>query len=422
MTAVLHRNLRQPEIADDANRDVIFNGMGEGRIDISSGAGVTCFGYSHPAITQAMKDQINRVTYVHSEQWTTLGAEALAELLIETATSGASGPSGHQFLDGRVMFLNTGAEAVEAACKLAAQYFKEVNLPGSVLFMGREHSYHGNTYFTMALGDSPRKAPYQRFSEKVHHFPMGAIGLRELERHFKKHQGPKVVVIETIGGTACGIEPTTVEYLAELRQICNRRGALLIYDEVLCGNYRTGEMWAWQHYARQRPDLDIAPDMIAMGKGLTGGYFPLSAVVVDGRIISAIARGSGRLWHSTTNQNHPIGCAAGVAAMQLFKECRTEIRMLCDVTERVYIPELLAPGSSIQSARGVGTLWGLQYESNRAGLYDKLRAQAWEQGLAIYGGGGYMDGFGNFILFAPPYNMGQPDMHKALGILRDLGK
>ena len=221
---------------------------------------------------------------------------------------------------------------------------------------------------------------------------------------FYKNRMPVAIVIETIGGTTIGIEPPTARYLARIREMvdANPGRAILIYDEVLSGNFRSGEMFAWQRYQRQT-DKNLAPDIMAVGKGLSGGYLPLSAVIVSEKIVAAIRQGSHRLWHSTTNQNHPLGCAAGVAAMGQYRAFRDsgQLGTLESLLHMAF--ESLALSPHYDTISGVGSLWGMRLKNQRPGFHTKVREAALREGLSIYTEGGTVMGKGNFVLIAPPY-------------------
>jgi len=400
MTAVLHRDLlHRPARADYSSGGYLID-SGEGAVlDLSSGAGVTCLGHSAQTVKAAMQRQIQALPYAHAGNWTTNSVEKLAHKLLSLVG----------WPNGGVMFLNSGAESVEGACKLAAQYFTEKGYEWPVRWVARESSYHGNTVFTLALGDSARKGRYANMvsdedaGRNIYRIPAFEC-TDDLEGHEEILRGvlaspilrATAVVIEPIGGTAIGIAPPTAEYLQMVRRQCDAVGALLIFDEVLCGNWRTGKPFAWQHYG-------VEPDIVTIGKGLTAGYFPLSAVIASPRVVEMLSKGSGTLWHSTTNQNHPVGCAAGLAAIAAYESYPVpdQIERLSQHIAEVVRPRLLEL-PYVAKVEGVGTLWGIRL----LGLgvsFPRLREVALSHGVAIYvenqtGGRNQTS-----ILLAPPY-------------------
>lgn len=424
MGHVFPRDFNSPPIfADHSANELIVSVSSMGHYDdLSAGAGITCLGHSNDIIKQAMHDQIYQLPYVHAMNWTSIPAERLAALLIELTAGKLKEQS--KFWGGQVIFLNTGAEAVEAACKVAAQVAYEQKLVPYTC--AREYSYHGNTFFTLALGDHPKKTLYpgivrqhvQRFGA---YRPSVSPGYdlsslaRILDSTFLSNEKP-VVVIEPVGGTTLGIEPSSTEYLCILSEICEKKKAILIYDEVLCGNYRTGELFAYQYYEAPEPDI------ICLGKGLTGGYFPLSAVIVSKPLVDVIRNGSGKLWHSTTNQNHPIGCAAGIAALGEYERIKPNLpKFGADLQQMVteVFTDISSPLPHVIIS-GVGSLLGLRLDPGLPGFHLAVRREALKQGIAVYTDGGTINGKGNMVLLAPPYSYMEdmPHLEACLGKLK----
>ncbi len=399
-SAVLHRQVnKKPVTATQGYGAFLRAKNGDPLLDLSSGAGVTCLGYSNKNVINAIKDQLDALPYVHSANFTTDPVEQLAQMLLDSTEH----PS---FKDGAVMFLNGGGEAVEAACKLAVQYFQETGWPDPV-FIGRQHSYHGNSFFCLALGDHPRKQPYQNYNPLADHYKFLAPHNSTIDDWL--YDTPVAIVIEPIAGTTHGITPPDAHYLKNLQMGCQKNGqTLLIYDEVLCGNFRTGHPFAWQYYAPNNP-----PDMIVIGKGLTAGYFPLSAVIVNARVRAALEQGSGKLWHSTTNQNHALGCAAGIVAWAYYTNHKD---LICGLAAQLQaeLQQLPIGFGGVDKISGVGTLWGIQLDPTSKGLHLRIREQALQHGLTIYTDGGTVNGQGNMILLAPPYCITKDDLHNGL--------
>jgi hypothetical protein len=349
-----------------------------------------------------MREQIAECPYLHSGSFTHHKIEELAAQLLATMQH----PS---FEGGAVMFLNSGAEAVEAACKLAIQYFAE-RKAGMPYLYAREGSYHGNTLFTLALGDHPRRHSWTVYLPHgyIRRLPLfdpqdpnqDEFGALERAGEAKL---PFVVVIEPVGGTTVGIIPPAPDYLARLRAICTRYGALLIYDEVLCGNNRFRTFFAHNSYAGE-----VAPDICCIGKGLTAGYFPLSAVICSSQVVRALAEGSQRLWHSTTNQNHPIGCAAGVEALKQYnyfsKQRQTLVWFLAQEVRK------LRDYPGIESVGGAEMLYGLRLHKEYP--QELVREIALRNGVALYG-----DSTCNMVLLAPPYCITVDELQEACGTL-----
>lgn len=440
MSALLYRNAHEPpQLATNTTPNGFTTGpqrlSANSIIDISSGAGVTCLGNSAHAIINRMGHQAREIPYAHFANWMTAEAEQASQMILDELNG--------TFKDGGVTFLSGGAEAVEAACKIAHQYFSEQNgalLNRPINFISRYPSYHGASVFTLALGAHPRK---YRFGPMLHgvistngmrQFPVPsddmtiAQSLSCLQEALDSTTTNKVVVIEPIAGTSAAIEPPPIGYLEAVRQICDEAGALLVYDEILCGNWRTGRMCAWQHYG----DLsgmfgNCAPDIIVMGKGLTGGYFPLSAVAVNTRVAESIRNGSGKLWHTSTNQNHPIGCAAVMTAMPIYRvEATTGVVRTSQYLDDAE-PALLECWN-VEGVTGTMTLRAIRLREvdNPARVYGNVQTALRMHGVAAYMDFGTRSGRDAMILLAPPYRINRDEVEHSVNVmtqvLNDLGK
>jgi adenosylmethionine-8-amino-7-oxononanoate aminotransferase len=383
-------------------------------------------------VKEAMREQISNLAYCHSAQFTAPAIEEAGEVVISRARIINSKEGGRRsnFDDGAVTFFSGGAEAIEAAVKIALQYLCHVQpeaLP--VQIVGRRHSYHGNSVFTLALGDHPRKLTLQHgfnlsphvarieafapdivCPEPTHPDDLKvhtAITLRSLEQTLLVNAAEKrrcIVVIETVGGTTLGIAPPTLEYLIGVRKLCDAFEAILIYDEILCANFRTGRMTAWQYYQEQTPH-DLAPDIFVMGKGITAGYFPMSAVVVSGHI-REVGMADGKVWHTSTNQNHVIGCAALCAAFEVYQNTIDEITDLS-----AYVKDVIKPGlmqsEHVKNFVGVGLLWGVQFDPHKPDLHLGIKKELMRLNYTAYSDGDTIFSYGrhtgNMIMFAPPF-------------------
>lgn len=401
-------------------------------VDLSCGAAVTGLGHSCLPVKDAMREQISNLCYVHSAQFTAPAIEAAADLVLaHCSTDLFSGSMGtdtfNPFEHGGVSFFSGGAEAIEAAVKMGLQYLKYAysDMTGPVQIIGRSYSYHGNSVFTLALGDHPRKEVLKAaFNMSPHVARIKAFTpdlfedlimnendraaytaecLGSLERELQRARAYKrraIVVIETVGGATVAIAPPTGTYLMGVRRLCDAFDAVLIYDEILCANFRTGCMTAWQYY-QASAGHNIAPDIFVMGKGITAGYFPMSAVVVS-KAIREAGENDGKVWHTSTNQNHVIGCAALGAAFGVYEAMVPTINELSVFVDREIKPMLLEE-PDIVAFTGVGLLRGVQFDPDIKGLHLGVKADLTALGYSVYSDGGTINGKGNMILFAPPY-------------------
>ncbi len=274
MTKILHRSLRGSlPFAVSARGLVITDREGREYIDACGGAAVSCLGHGHPDVLAAMHAQIDRVAYAHTSFFTTEVAEELAETLVADAPAGMS----------HVYLVSGGSEAMEAALKMARQYFVESGEPGRSVFIGRRQSYHGNTLGALAVGgnewrrrqfapllmDVARVSPCYEYRDRREDESPEAYSERlaaELEAKIAEVGPERVIafVAETVVGATAGAVPPTPGYFKRVREICDRHGILLIADEVMCGMGRTGTLHAIEQEG-------MVPDLMAIAKGLGGG-------------------------------------------------------------------------------------------------------------------------------------------------------
>jgi hypothetical protein len=232
---------------------------------------------------------------------------------------------------GHVFFVSGGSEAIEAALKLARQYFLELGQPQRRYVIARRQSYHGITLGALAVGGRERqRQPFAPLLFETHHVSpvfeyrerradetpqaYGERLAQELERKIEDLGGENVIafVAETVVGATLGAVPAVTGYFKRVREVCDRHGVLLVLDEVMCGMGRTGTLHACEQEG-------IAPDLIAIAKGLGGGYAPIGALLMQEKIFDAVAEGSGAFQHSHTYMGHPLACAAGLAVQRVIR-------------------------------------------------------------------------------------------------------
>ncbi len=394
----------------------IIDTSGRAYIDASGGAAVSCLGHGHPAVTAAMKAQLDQVAYVHSSAFTTDAAERLADHLIARAPKGLS----HTY------FVSGGLEAMEAAFKLARQYYIEIGQPKRRHFIARRQSYHGNTLGALSVsGNAMRRQHFMPMLFETHHVSAmysyrdqladetpaayGARLARDLERQIET-LGPETVVAfvaETVGGATQGCTTPPPGYYTRVREICDAHGILLVLDEVMCGMGRTGRLHACEQEG-------IAPDILAIAKGLGGGYAPVGALLLSERIFRAFQAGSGLFQHGHTYVSHPLGCAAALAVQQTIErdDLVTAARVQGAHLER-RLKERFANHHAIGDIRGRGLFWAVEFVSDRTSktpfdpglkLSTRVFEAAMARGLMCYPMSGTIDGrLGDHALLAPPF-------------------
>ncbi|MGR6468126.1 aspartate aminotransferase family protein [Rhizobium sp. PAMB 3182] len=417
MTHLLHRAANAVMPVATGGRGVeIFDRDGKAYIDASGGAAVSCLGHGHPDVMAALHDQLDRLAYAHTGFFTSEPAEALADHLVAHAPKG---------LD-RVYLVSGGSEAVEAALKMARQYFVETGEPQRRHVIARQQSYHGNTLGALAAGGNAwRRAQFSPLLIETHHIAPcyayrhqiegeseEAYGLRaaqELEDKILELGEGSVIafVAETVVGATVGAVPAAPGYFRCVREICDRYGVLLILDEVMCGMGRTGTLHACEQEG-------VSPDLMTIAKGLGGGYQPIGAVLLSGKIFDAFANGSGFFQHGHTYMGHPMAAAAALAVQQVIQRDGL-LGNVVDMGERLRsgLQERFGQSPHVGDIRGRGLFQAIELVADRdtkapfdpaLKLHARIKREAMARGLMVYPMGGTIDGvFGDHVLLAPPF-------------------
>jgi adenosylmethionine-8-amino-7-oxononanoate aminotransferase len=410
-------------VAVSGSRIEIVDADGRRYLDASGGAAVSCLGHGHPDVLAAMHEQLDALAYAHTAFFTTEVAERLADRLIEDAPAGLS----------HVYLVSGGSEAIEAALKMARQYFVEIGEPERRHVIARRQSYHGNTLGALAVGGNAwRRAQFEPLLIKTHHIDpcyayrlrredesnadYAARGAQALEDRIVEIGPDRVMafVAETVVGATLGAVPAVGDYFKRIRAICDRYGVLLILDEVMCGMGRTGTLHACEQEG-------VAPDLMALAKGLGGGYQPIGAVMLSNRIAQAFANGSGAFQHGHTYMGHPMAAAAALAVQDVIRRDRllaNVVKMGARLERR--LNERFAQHPFVGDIRGRGLFLALELVSDRASkrpfdpalkLHARVKREAMAQGLMVYPMGGAIDGVeGDHILLAPPFIIGPSEV------------
>ncbi|MFN7000287.1 aspartate aminotransferase family protein [Elioraea tepidiphila] len=421
---LIHRSLREaPPVAVAGDGLWITDSMGRRYADACGGAAVSCLGHAHPAIVAAVRDQVGRLEYAHTGFFSSEPAERLAEMLLTDAPAGLS----HAYI------VSGGSEAIEAALKLARQFFVEIGEPGRARFVARRQSYHGNTLGALSVGGNmARRALYDPILIPAGHVePCFAYRFRRpdeteeeygqraadsLEAEIARHPPGTVAAFlaETVVGATAGSVPPVPGYFRRIREICDRHGVLLILDEVMCGMGRCGSLHACEAEG-------IAPDILVVAKGLGAGFQPLGALLVHERIVHALRDGSGAFQHGHTYAAHPVACAAGLAVQQVL---RSE-GMIARVGElgrglEARLVERFGNHAHVGDIRGRGLFWSLELVADRAAktpfdparkLHARVRGEAMARGLLVYPMGGTIDGRnGDHVTLAPPFTVTEAEL------------
>lgn len=416
-TSVFHRDPRKTlPTAFGGEGMTLIDSDGKRYLDACGGAAVSCLGHGHPRVVDAICKQVRALAYAHTSFFTTDVAEELAARL----TAAAPGDLDH------VYFVSGGSEAIEAALKLARQYFVEIGQPQRQYFIARRQSYHGNTLGALAIGGNAwRREPFLPLLVPAHHVsPCYAYRERldgesdaQYVQRLADELDAKIVelgtenvaafVAETVVGATAGAVPPVADYFRKIRTVCDRHGVLLLLDEVMSGMGRTGYLFACE-------EDGVVPDMIAIAKGLGGGYQPIGATLVNRRIYDAITTGSGFFQHGHTYIGHATACAAALEVQKVIEEDN----LLANVQVRgeqlrAALRARFADHPHVGDVRGRGLFVGVELVADRATkaplapackTHARVKAEAMQLGLMVYPMGGTIDGQrGDHILLAPPF-------------------
>ncbi|MDE1181630.1 aspartate aminotransferase family protein [Paraburkholderia sp.] len=417
MSTVFHRMPKQAlPVAVAGDGIEIIDSTGKRYIDASGGAAVSCLGHSNQRVIDAMRRQSQQLPYAHTSFFTTHAAEELAQRLVDGAPAGL----------GHVYFVSGGSEAIEAALKLARQYFVETGQPQRRHFIARRQSYHGNTLGALAIGGNAwRREPFLPILIEAHHVsPCYAYREQradETEEAFAQRLADELeqkilelgaetvaaFVAETVVGATAGAVPPVRDYLRKIRAVCNRYGVLLILDEIMCGMGRTGHLYACD-------EDGVTPDLLTIAKGLGAGYQPIGATLVSDRIYDAIVGGSGFFQHGHTYLAHATACAAALEVQRVIAEDKLLDNVLARGEQlRTQLRGHYAQHPHIGDVRGRGLFVGVELVRDRETktpfdpslkLHGAIRREAFARGLMVYPMGGTVDGrIGDHVLLAPPF-------------------
>lgn len=431
MTRVFHRNPRAVyPVAVRGEGAYVIDRDGKRYLDASGGAAVSCLGHSDAAVVKAIQEQLAQLPFAHTSFFTNEPMEALAEALLARAPAP---------LD-KVYFVSGGSEAVEAALKLARQYFVEKGEPQRRYLIGRRQSYHGNTLGALAVGGNAwrRKQFQPLLIEASHVSPCYAYrgqeagesdvayGERlaaELEAEIRRLGEDQVMafVAETVVGATLGAVPPVSGYFKRVREVCDRYGVLLILDEVMCGMGRCGSLFAFEQEG-------VVPDLVTVAKGLGAGYQPIGATLVGRHIYETIVSGSGFFQHGHTYLGHAAACAGALAVQRRLHAdgLLGRVSVLSAQLESK-LREAFGSHPHVGDIRGRGLFWGVELVADRSSkapfdpslqVHARIKRKALEAGLLCYPMGGTLDGVrGDHVLLAPPFILEERQLDELVGKL-----
>jgi len=417
VTHVFHRDPRNRyPLAVRGDGAYLVDAEGRRYLDASGGAAVSCLGHSDRAVIEAIQRQLDVLPYAHTSFFSNEPMERLADTLVARSAGAFD----------KVYFVSGGSEAIEAALKLARQYFVERGEAQRRYVIARTQSYHGNTLGALAIGGNPaRRRQFEPLLIDVKHVSpcyayrglqpgesetaYGERLAQELELEIRRLDGDKVIafVAETVSGATLGAVPPVPGYFRRVREVCDRYGVLLILDEVMCGMGRCGSLFA---YAQE----GVVPDLVAIAKGLGAGYQPIGAVLASKAIFDTIVGGSGFFQHGHTYLGHAAACAGALAVQRRLHEDGLLVRVapLGEALDTRLRAEF-GRHPNVGDIRGRGLFRGIELVADRETkkpfdptlrVHARLKQAALSQGLMCYPMGGTVDGArGDHVLLAPAF-------------------
>jgi adenosylmethionine-8-amino-7-oxononanoate aminotransferase len=400
----------------------LFDVTGKDYIDGSGGPAVFCLGHAHPEVNEAIKRQLDRVAHGYRYNFTSDPLEELTDIVAAQCGPGF----------GHMIFTTGGSEAVESALKVALHFHTASGEPSRRRFIARRRSWHGNTLGALSVSEfKERRDPFEGAliptshisPANAHRPPLGVMPdqvaqycARELEDEILR-LGPRTVaafIFEPVVGAAGGVVPAPDGYARFVREICDRHGVLMVADEVMCGAGRCGTWRALEHDG-------VAPDVMAVAKGLAGGYVPLGATIYHDRIAAVLEAKAGGPMTGHTFTGHTLAC--GVAVQQIVRRDRLISRVAADGPKLMrQLRERLADMESLGDVRGRGFFIGLEFVADRSSkrpfppkccLHNRIRTRSLENGLICYPMGGNVDGVsGDTVILAPPYNASAAELEE----------
>lgn len=409
-------------IVDYGRGSYVFDKTGKRYIDGSGGPAVYCLGHANKEVNDAIKAQLDRIAHGYRGNFTSDPLEELQSVIAECCGRGFN----------NMLFVTGGSEAVESCLKLALQYQQAIGENKRVRFIARHRSWHGNTLGALAVsGFSQRRDLYEgaltpasfvsaanayRPPDGVAPEQLVAYLAAELDREIDAAGAQNVCafIFEPVVGAAAGAVPAPPGYASAIREVCDHHGVLVIADEVMCGAGRTGTWRALEHDA-------VEPDIMAVAKGLGGGYIPLGAAIFHDRIAEPINREHGGPMSGHTFSGHTTACAGALAVQKivardgLLERIRNKGPWLMAA-----LSDELGDHPHVGNIRGRGYFIGVEFVADRATrepfdpaqmVFAQIRDAAFANGLICYPVGGTVDGIrGDHAILAPPYNASDSEL------------
>ncbi len=394
----------------------LIDAAGRRYLDGSGGPAAFCLGHGNREVNAAITEQLSQVACGYRYLFTSEALEQLTQLILDRC-----GPS-----FGDIVFSGSGSEANEGAMKVALQYWNATGQPQKCRFISRQRSYHGSTLGALSLsGFAERRAPfenslldvafvspantYRPFQGLAGHELVKALA-DELDERIRTLGADKVAafIFEPVVGAAGGVVPAPAGYAQAMRSVCDRHQVLMIADEVMCGSGRCGTWCALEHD-------QVVPDIIAVAKGLAGGYIPLAATIFRRDIGAAIVKAHGAVLTGHTYSGHTAACAAGLSVQRIIERDGLLARVRTrGISLLKTLRDALDPYPEIGDVRGRGYFIGVELVRDRdsklpfpkeRGLSQEIATEAFHHGLICFPCAGNVGGgLGDTMILAPPFN------------------
>ncbi|AAC06390.1 aspartate aminotransferase family protein [Aquifex aeolicus] len=375
MTYLMNNYARLPVKFVRGKGVYLYDEEGKEYLDFVSGIGVNSLGHAYPKLTEALKEQVEKLLHV-SNLYENPWQEELAHKLVK-----------HFWTEGKVFFANSGTESVEAAIKLARKYWRDKG-KNKWKFISFENSFHGRTYGSLSATGQPKF--HKGFEPLVPGFSYAK--LNDIDSVYKLlDEETAGIIIEVIQGEG-GVNEASEDFLSKLQEICKEKDVLLIIDEVQTGIGRTGEFYAYQHF-------NLKPDVIALAKGLGGGV-PIGAILAREEVAQSFTPGS----HGSTFGGNPLACRAGTVVVDEVEKLLPHVREVGN-----YFKEKLKELGK-GKVKGRGLMLGLELERECKDYVLK----ALEKGLLINCTAGKV------LRFLPPLIIQKEHIDRAISVLREI--
>lgn len=387
-----------------ANKNIITLESGEELIDGMASWWSAIHGYNHSLLNEAVNNQVSKMSHIMFGGITHGPAVNLCKKLVEITPKPLT----------KVFLADSGSVSVEVAIKMALQYWQSQGIKNKTKLMTVAKGYHGDTFAAMSVCDpiNSMHSLYQGFLPE-HIFSPAPISsfdgefdnteLDTLETHFiNNHKEVAAFIIEPVVQNAGGMNFYHPDYLAGLRQLCDKYDVLLICDEIATGFGRTGKMFAVEH-------ANISPDIMCIGKAITGGYMTLSATLTSDKIAKGISEGAaGVMMHGPTFMGNPLACAVACASIDLLLATNWK-KTIVDLN--IWLSQYLLPCSQLNAVKNVRVLGAIGVvEVNEIVDVALFQKQCIEQGV-------WIRPFGKLIYLMPPYITPEGDIKKLADVI-----